>query len=84
MNYRYFTCWIYKKSSVRIKKILRDIILRKDGGQMFSTTIRSIYKREHNIEIAYCSYGGCFSLKNIPPGVSFGNYCSIAPDIYIL
>jgi len=51
---------------------------------MFSTTIRSIYKREHNIEIAYCSYGGCFSLKNIPPGVSFGNYCSIAPDIYIL
>lgn len=50
---------------------------------MFSKEIRDIYKRKYNVNIGYGSYGGCFSSKNIPSGVTFGNYCSIAPNIRI-
>ncbi|MCU7548271.1 CatB-related O-acetyltransferase [Chitinophagaceae bacterium LB-8] len=50
---------------------------------MYSNTIRQIYEEKHKIKIGYGSYGGCFSLKNVPAGVSFGNYCSIAPTIRI-
>jgi len=78
-----FLLKLYNNIPNRFKGILRKYITRKEGGQMYSMTLRSIYKKEYNIDIGYGSYGGCFSFKNIPSGVVFGRYCSIAPEIKI-
>jgi virginiamycin A acetyltransferase len=67
----------------RFKGFLLNQISRKEGGQMYSSSLRLIMKKQYGIEIGYGSYGGCFSPKSVPPGVSFGNYCSIAPEIRI-
>jgi virginiamycin A acetyltransferase len=67
----------------RFKGFIKRMILNSEGGQMYSNTIRQIYEKKHKIKIGYGSYGGCFSVKNIPAGVTFGNYCSIAPNIKI-
>lgn len=64
------------------KKIINKIVAQ-EGGQMYSKTIREIYRNKYNITIGYGSYGGCFSNTNVPPGVEFGNYCSIAKNIRI-
>lgn len=68
--------------------ILKDIILTKiiaaEGGQMYSKTLRAIFKEKYGVNIGYGSYGGCFNPENaIPPNVSFGNWCSIAQNIRI-
>ncbi len=74
---------IYKILSKRLRKMLLKCISRLEGGYMYSKTIRVIYENMHKIKVGYGSYGGCFNLQNIPSGVEFGNYCSIAPNIKI-
>lgn len=66
-----------------VRKILLYLIAKQDGGFAYSTRIRTIYRKIHNIRIGYGTYGGCFSLENIPGNVSFGNYCSIASGVRI-
>ena len=68
---------------VRYGKIILNAIVQSEGGQMYSASIREVYKKRYGIEIGYGSYGGCFSIENVPRGVTFGNYCSIAKNIRI-
>lgn len=62
------------------------MICKLEGGEAYSKTIRELYKDEYGISIGYGTYGGCFSLSNIPEwdGVSFGNWCSIAQRVTVL
>lgn len=64
-------------------KFLKKIV-KREGGQMYSKTLRAIYKKQYGIEVGYGSYGGCFNLSNnIPNNVIFGNWCSIAKEVRI-
>ena len=75
---------LYLKSPSFFKKYIMRYILKKEGGQMYSSTLREIYKKKYKIVVGYGSYGGCFNLDNtIPAGVTFGSYCSIAKSIRI-
>ena len=65
------------------KRTIESKIAELEGGYMYSKTVREIYEKDYKIMIGYGSYGGCFSKINVPPGVSFGNYCSIASNIRI-
>lgn len=67
----------------KIKTLLRNNIIKKEGGNAFSETIRMYYRDNYNITIGYGTYGGCFNTVNIPEGTSFGNYCSIAQNVKI-
>lgn len=76
--------FIYNKvSNQRIRRFLERWIAKKEKGFAYSGTIRKIYADKFNIKIGYGTYGGCFNRSNIPPGVVFGNYCSIASNIKI-
>ena len=68
--------------SNRLKTLIINLLKRRDGGAK-SELLREIYSRDFGIKIGYGSYGGCFDYKNIPSGVSFGNYCSIADGVKI-
>jgi virginiamycin A acetyltransferase len=74
---------LYLKVPNKLKGVVLRRILHLEGGQMFSSTLRLIYENKYKIKIGYGTYGGCFSHKNIPAGVTFGNYCSVAPNIRI-
>lgn len=75
---------LYFKVPSYFKQPLLRYILKKEGGQMYSKTLREIFKNKYKIDVGYGSYGGCFNLDNtIPAGVKFGNYCSIAKSIRI-
>jgi virginiamycin A acetyltransferase len=68
---------------LKLQYLLEHYIAKYSGGKMYSIQLREVYKSKYNISIGYGSYGGCFSIQNIPSGVVFGNYCSIAPNIRI-
>lgn len=66
-----------------LRKITIQLLLKLEGGYFFSRTIRRLFVDFHGIYIGYGSYGGCFSTDTIPRNVTFGNYCSIAPNVRI-
>lgn len=59
------------------------MIAKKERGLPYSISIRKVYSELYGIHIRYGSYGGCFNPENIPRGVSFGNYCSVAGNVKI-
>ena len=65
------------------RRILLRVIARSGGSLAFSSEARKLYAEVHRIRIGYGTYGGCFDTENIPPDVSFGNYCSIASGVRI-
>lgn len=69
--------------SPRIRIHILNLIARNEGGYAFSKTVRKVFQKHHGIKIGYGTYGGCFNLNNVPKGVTFGNYCSIAPSVKI-
>lgn len=75
---------LFKLYQIRfLRKYILRVILKKDPGFAFSDLVRQIFKHYHGIEIGYGSYGGCFNPINIPRGVKFGRYCSIAQNVKI-
>lgn len=76
--------FLFKKiNNNRIRKYLQIWIANKERGFPYSNSIRKVYSEVYGIRIGYGSYGGCFNPQNIPRGVSFGNYCSIAGNVKI-
>lgn len=67
----------------KIKKRIRLKKIAKEGGEVFSSTLREFFLENYNIKIGYGSYGGCFNKANIPRGTEFGNYCSIAEGVVV-
>jgi acetyltransferase-like isoleucine patch superfamily enzyme len=78
---------LYKLYTIRKKK-LRCIILRAvvrfEGGEMLSPTLRRIFSDYHQIDIGLYSYGGCFDLGRITAQTKIGRYCSFAEGVCIL
>jgi acetyltransferase-like isoleucine patch superfamily enzyme len=74
---------LYFMLPLKMRGLAKKYIANREKGQMYSPTLRAIYKKQFNIEVGYGSYGGCFSERNVPSGVVFGNYCSVAPNIRI-
>ena len=75
---------MYRIQNRVLRNLIRRVVLRLEGGQMRSATIRRIYSHYHQIDIGMYSYGGCFDLANVGSGVKIGKYCSFAPRIDIL
>lgn len=73
-----------KRITDKITSLLRYKSIQKEGGPAFSKTLRDYTSKKKKIVVGYGTYGGCFNSKNnIPSGVEFGNYCSIAQNIRI-
>lgn len=67
-----------------LRKFILSCAKKMEGGEIYSLTLRRIYRFYHNIQIGMYSYGGCFSLDHVPPGTIWGRYCSVAPNVSIL
>lgn len=67
-----------------LRKIILSFVRKIEGGEIHSLTLRRIFFYYHRLQIGMYSYGGCFSLDNVPPGTTFGRYCSVAQNVSIL
>lgn len=74
----------FKIKNKRFRGYILRKIAQKEKGYAYSKTIREIYNKEYRLQIGYGSYGGCFDIDKMPWGeVRFGNWCSIAGQVYV-
>jgi acetyltransferase-like isoleucine patch superfamily enzyme len=60
-----------------VRDIIRRLILRLEGGHLFSLTIRRIFLKYHKIEIGMYSGPGCFIIDHFRVGTKIGRYTEI-------
>lgn len=75
---------LYKIENPSVRKLLRAVISRLEGGQAFSTTLRQVMKIYHGIDIGIGTYGPCFNDEQIWTGygnLTVGKYCSLARGV---
>jgi len=73
---------LYKIENRRWRKLLRAIVEKLEGGEVYSDTLRQIFSCYHRVEIGKYSYG-CFSNEKVPPNTEIGRYCSFAQNFAI-
>jgi len=64
----------------RFRPFIRWFVKKTEGGEMYSRTLRELFKRYHQIEVGLYSYG-CFSPGRIAPMTRIGRYCSFASGV---
>lgn len=63
---------------------LRTLILRLEGGEFFSMTLRDILREQYGVTVGKYSYGPCLKPGYLPRGTVVGNFCSISGEILVL
>lgn len=69
----------FKRYSIR--RFLRILAFKLEGGPLYSITIRRIFSLYHGIEIGMYSGKSMFTLGNFQKGTKVGRYCSIYDSV---
>ena len=72
---------LYRFRSLR--RLVRDLCGRLEGGPFFSETLRRILRDFHGAEIGRYSYGPVLEPGIVPRGSRIGAYCSIGPELIV-
>ena len=64
-------------------RLLMPYIVKKEGGQKVSESLRVYIKRKYKTYVGMFTYGGCFSEEfNVGGEVIIGKYCSFAKNVH--
>ena len=69
---------LYRINSTRFRSIIRRIICKLEAGEIFSATLRRIFKDYYAVEIGMYTHGGCFTPNNFGRFTTIGRYTSVA------
>jgi acetyltransferase-like isoleucine patch superfamily enzyme len=58
------------------------IVNRLDGGEMYSVTLREIFRRYHGVDVGLYTHGGCFTPHAFGRNTTIGRYTSIARSAF--
>jgi acetyltransferase-like isoleucine patch superfamily enzyme len=72
-----FLCWLYGRGFRTIRVLVRSILERIEGGELYSLTLRDIMRKYHGVEIGLYTMGAPFVPSSFPPGTKIGRFCSI-------
>jgi virginiamycin A acetyltransferase len=74
----------YARQNHRVRRVILSLVTRFDGGELYSTLLRRIFRHYHSVDIGMYSMGGCFDPYRFDPKTSLGRYCSIARSARVL
>jgi virginiamycin A acetyltransferase len=74
--------YIYRFQNRYLRRIVREVILRREGAELYSETLRRIYSKYHGVTVGMYSYGVFDPV--LPNGTSVGRYSSIARHLLII
>ncbi len=72
-----FVVWLYGRGSYGRSLAVR-LINRLEGGEIYSTSLREIFRKYHGVEIGAYTHGGCFVPHAFGRNTTIGRYSSIA------
>ncbi len=64
-----------------IRRFIRFLALRSEGGHTYSVTIRKIFSTYHDIDVGLYSGKGSLVLGNFKPGTKIGRYSAIVETV---
>jgi acetyltransferase-like isoleucine patch superfamily enzyme len=73
---------LYQVNSGKLRRVLRWLVQKLEGGTLYSLTLRRIFAAYHGVEVGMYSSMGCFVVNNYRPGTHIGRYCAIAHNSY--
>lgn len=75
---------LYAVKSRYIKLSIIYVIKKIEGGEVYSKTLRKIFKEYHNVDIGMYTFGGCFNPGQIDKHTTIGRYSSIARTAWVM
>jgi virginiamycin A acetyltransferase len=72
---------LFFSRNARLRPHLLSLALRWEGGDLYSSTARAIFKNYCGVRVGAYSYGSCFEFGAFPPGTLIGRYVSIADGV---
>ncbi|MGC4155011.1 MAG: Coenzyme F420 hydrogenase/dehydrogenase, beta subunit C-terminal domain [Propionicimonas sp.] len=69
--------WLYGRGSIGRAAATR-LINRLEGGEIYSASLREIFRRYHGVSIGAYTHGGCFVPHSFGRNTTIGRYTSIA------
>jgi virginiamycin A acetyltransferase len=73
---------IYRIQNRYLRKIIRKVILRREGAEIYSKTLRKIYAKYHGVIVGMYSYGAFHQI--LPSGTVIGRYSSMPRDLLVI
>ncbi len=67
----------------RTERAALHLALRLEEGPFRSATARELLRERHGVDIGAHSYGACFRIGALPPGVTVGRYVSMATQVAV-
>jgi acetyltransferase-like isoleucine patch superfamily enzyme len=68
----------YGTSSGAIRRLIIRHVLKAEGGEFYSSTLREIFRVHHGVDVGMYTHGGCFRPNAFDRGTTIGRYSSIA------
>lgn len=65
-----------------LRALIRDVVLRLEGGGHYSLTIRRILADYHDIEVGLYTSGPCYWIDRLPSGTRIGRYSGTFPTAW--
>ncbi|SEA01891.1 transferase hexapeptide (six repeat-containing protein) [Pseudobutyrivibrio sp. ACV-2] len=66
-------------------RYLRNKKIQKEGGQLYSGTLREYTEKNYRVSVGMYTYGSCFEKRfNLGGQAEIGRYCSVAADVHYL
>src|SRR5271157_179392 len=71
-------CWLYGLGLRTIRSMVRSIVARIEGGELYSLTLRDIMRKYHGVDIGLYTMGAPFEPSAFPSGAKIGRFCSMS------
>jgi virginiamycin A acetyltransferase len=68
----------YGTSRGSIKDLMLKYVKKREGGELYSPTLREIFRVHHGVDIGMYTHGGCFRPFAFGENTSIGRYTSVA------
>jgi acetyltransferase-like isoleucine patch superfamily enzyme len=65
-----------------VRKLIRIILLHRDGAEIYSTVLREIFDKYHQVKIGLYTYGPFYAY--LPPGTVIGRYVSLPRELLVI
>ena len=72
----------YRIGSERVRSLVQYLILKLEGGELFTVTLRKLYAKYHEIQIGDYSEQ-CFDVNRMQRKTKIGRYTGIYPTVVI-
>ncbi len=78
----YLLIRIYKFDNRYLRRLIREILLRRKHSELYSATLRIIFYKYHKIKVGLYSYGPFYA--NLPAGTEIGRYSTMPQNLIVI